>query len=199
MQKVIVLVTIVIIVAMIIKIYLRKSRYNEQSSVISHKGTKVLGSVVGVKPKTSFDHNRNQKGQLIEMRIKYNDPSTGGEHIIDYYATMGTPGLHPYVLSASGYIDTGAIGGAFKAINAHKKQLMAQGIKGKELKDAMKEYALKISENPSRTTDSAGYVVFNKSIPVNVYVLPDDGTSDRKIHVEFLYDPKNNSDLFAIG
>lgn len=198
MRNVVILVTVVIIIAMVVRIYRNRVRRNERSTVITHKGTRVTGSVSGIKHKNSFDHDRNQRGKLIEMRIKYVDPHTGLDKVMDYYTTLGTPGLHPYILSASGYIDTGAIGRAFKAVSNHKKTLISQGVKGDELKEAMKQYALKISENPSRTTDETGYVVFDKNIPVNVYVLPDDATDERKVHVEFLYDPKNNSDLFTV-
>lgn len=198
MRDIILLVTVALIIVMVVKIYVRNSRYKNRTTSITDKGIRIPGYIVGVKPKNSFDHERNPRGKLIEMRIKHIDPHTSAEKIINYYASLGISGLHPYVLSASGYIDTGAIVGAFKAVRNYRKELINKGFQGAELKEAVKQYAFKISENPSHTTDETGYVVFDKTIPVNVYILPDDTTNDRKIHVEFTYDPKNNSDLYKV-
>lgn len=196
MQEVILGLIIVVIIFTLIKFRLKRNQREERIREIVYSGIPVAGYVSATKQKTSFDHERNRNNsRKLELRLHYHDPVTGQEITTVYFCDHWTPYVHPYILAANSYNAGEGIADIRRILKSQREQLQKQGLQGKDLKEAMMEFAKHLTAKSEGYIDDQGYKVFQHRIPVTVYVSPSQGETDRNIHVKFLYNPATGSSL----
>ena len=196
MQEIILAAVIAVIVFTLIKFRRKRSQRAQRVEEIVHSGIPVAGYVSATKQKTHFDHERERNNsRKLELRLHYQDPTSGHDITSVYFCDYWTPYVHPYILSANSYNAGEGIRDIRRSLKDYRENLQKQGIQGKELKVAVMEFAKELTAKSSGQLDEYGYKVFQNKIPVTVYVSPTQGTDDRNIHVEFLYNPATGSSL----